>query len=76
MVAFVGLADVEQLDLAGSEPSLQLVDRHRLHTLAPTALGPACDVEDADGAQAVRGLHGLRLVSGVKDERFVGEDEG
>src|SRR5581483_10142937 len=60
-VALVGLAHVEKLDLAGRQPSLELVDRHRLHALVAAAGRPARDPEDADGPEPSRRRMRLRL---------------
>src|SRR6059058_1030413 len=50
-VALVRLTNVEQLDLAGRETALQLVDGHRLDALVAAALAPAGEVEDPDRVQ-------------------------
>ena len=68
-VAFVGLADVHEVDLSRGEPPLDLVEADRLHTLGRRNVGEeAGELEEADGAQADRG--GVDLVDRpVQDNR-------
>ncbi len=74
-IALVGLAHVEQLDLSGRKPSLELVDRHRLHLLGAAGLHPALELEDADRMEPLRRELRLALVGCMEDERDVGQHE-
>ena len=75
VIAFVGFAHVEQLDLVRREPAFELLHRHRRDALAAACFPPADEVEDPDGVQAACRAPCLALVRGVDYDLPVREDE-